>query len=73
MCNPAFCDNDLVMCDYVEYKIMGGKPQDECELYGNIPEHQENPEELCYYLFITDRGETEVAPESIWKERQDTA
>ena len=36
VCKPAFCDNDLVMCKYVEDKLMGGKLQDGCQLYGNI-------------------------------------
>lgn len=51
---------------------MGGKLQDECELYGNIPEHQEIQKSFvitCSSL----TEEKQVAPESIWKERQDTA
>lgn len=56
MYDPAFSGNDLVICDYVEDKLMESKLQDECLLYGNITEHKENLEELRYYLFITDRG-----------------
>lgn len=67
LCDPAFCGNDLVViCEYVEDKLMAGKNQDECLLSGNITEHRENPEEFRYYLCITTRA-SEVALESIWR------
>lgn len=31
-CDPALCGSDLVICDYVEDKLMGSRLQDECLL-----------------------------------------
>lgn len=55
LCDPAFCGNDLVICEYVEDKLMGDENQDECLLYGSVSEHRENPEEFRYYLLVTAR------------------